>query len=81
MCFFEFAHLPRFMQKYADFDLVSIGDNTVPPIDLNAIGIVRSCLFKFQREVGKSSVCDWFISFFLSHSRRMKRKNLRWRGD
>lgn len=45
--------IPRFMQKYADFDLVSVADNTVPPIDLNAIGTVRSVLFKYQREVGK----------------------------
>jgi len=38
------------MQKYADHELLSLVDNTVPPVDVNAVGITRAVLFKYQRE-------------------------------
>ena len=45
-CFF------RFLSKYADHDLQKLVDDTVPPVQLDEIGIVRSVLFKWQREAG-----------------------------
>ena len=40
----------RFMQKYADYELLSLADNTVPPADVEAVSITRSVLFKYRRE-------------------------------
>ena len=47
----------RFFSKYMDSDLYSLMERTVPPIQLDAIGKIRSVLFKYTRKVGVSVIC------------------------